>query len=60
MLESTPFLLAIEDIITRIDDELACNGWIPLMKKTEKHLPLRATCLFEAWARETGNYPFLF
>ncbi|KAA6328230.1 hypothetical protein EZS27_022860 [termite gut metagenome] len=59
-------LSAIEDIITRIDDELACESdelygdkqWIDTINEKDKEtFTLRVTCLFEEWAKGTGNYP---
>ncbi|KAA6341091.1 hypothetical protein EZS27_011065 [termite gut metagenome] len=57
---------AIEDILARIDDELACESdelygdkqWIDTINEKDKEtFILRVTCLFEEWAKETGNYP---
>ncbi|KAA6324032.1 hypothetical protein EZS27_026594 [termite gut metagenome] len=59
-------LSAIEDIIARIDDELACESdelygdkeWIDTINEKDKEtFILRVTCLFEEWAKEIGNYP---
>jgi hypothetical protein len=59
-------LSAIEDILTRIDEEFACESdelygdkrWVDTVnEKGKETFILRAVCLFEAWAKETGNYP---
>jgi hypothetical protein len=59
-------LSAIEDTLARIDDELACESdelygdkqWIDTINEKDRETFInRATCLFEAWAKETGNYP---
>ncbi|KAA6339837.1 hypothetical protein EZS27_012263 [termite gut metagenome] len=59
-------LSAIEDILTRIDEGFACesdelyegNRWMDSVSEEDKEtFILRAVCLFEAWAKETGNYP---
>ncbi|KAA6328614.1 hypothetical protein EZS27_022502 [termite gut metagenome] len=59
-------LSAIEDILARIDEELACESdelyrdkqWIDTINEKDKETFIhRVTCLFEEWAKETGNYP---
>ncbi|KAA6323241.1 hypothetical protein EZS27_027297 [termite gut metagenome] len=59
-------LSAIEDIVTRIDDEFACESdelyvdkqWMDTINEKDKEtFILRVMCLFEAWAKETDNYP---